>query len=561
MKKAISILLLCCSFLTGIKSQSFTWAQTNSGPSPSGAGPKGFATCVDINGNTFTTGYFADPQAVFGSYTLTNASSSGYDFFVAKYDLNGNLLWVNSWGGTSDDKAYAICTDAVGNVIVAGTFGPASLSIGTFTFANGGNTDMFLAKFDSNGNPLWATIANGGRADGGTSVSCDASGNIYATGYFSSNFLWMGSIILTNTTVSPVSSNADPFIAKYDANGNLLWAKNLLGTGSDYIFSVEVDVAGDVYISGDFISSVFSMGTYTLTKTTPSSDPFLLKLDANGNVIWGTQASGGGAEGFRSMSVDQNSNVYLTGVFQVAPISFGSITLNNLSGIDVFLVKYDAGGNPLWAIQSIGTGTFDVGYSVRNYSDNVFLIGQMSGPSMTFGTYTINRPVNYYPDPMFIAQFDKNGNIIYGTSLTSGGNNCGLALDRNCNAYITSGFKTNPYSAPFVVGTHSLTATSIPSFLLTKFNYACLPTNLNNVISQNKEVAVFPNPTNGMFEISTPGENSIVEIYDVFGKLICKEKIKQNHTIDMSSHATGIYSVVIKDEKGVLVKTTKIIRE
>ncbi len=559
--KIVFIIILFFTFIPGVKSQSFSWARSSSGSFPSGGGPKGFATCVDINGNTFTTGYFSDAKAVLGSYTLTNAGSSSNDFFISKYDPNGNLLWVKNWGGTGDDQTRAICTDAGGNVIVTGLYAGSTLSIGTFTFANGGYVDMFLAKFDPNGNPIWANIANGGKGEVGTSVSCDTNGNVYVGGYFGSLFLWFGSIILNNTNTNNLLAINDAFIAKYDSNGNLLWAKNPTGTGADEFSSLEIDAAGDICVSGTFNSPTFTIGTCTLTNTTPGGEILLLKFDTNGNVIWGTKAAGAGTETCYSLCTDQNSNIYLTGSFQTPPISFGSITLSNSSGMDAFLVKYDSNGNPLWATNAISTGTFDTGYSVRSYSNDVLLIGQITGPSMTFGTYTINRPVNYQT-PMFIAQFDQNGNIVYGTALSSGGNNCALALDKNCNAYITSGFTTNPYSLPFVVGTFSLTTATAPTFFLTKFNYVCSPTNLNDVLSEKNEIIIFPNPTNDVFEISMRGElNGIIEIYNVVGQLVLREKITQNGKFNISSCSSGFYSVLIKDEKGVLMKTIKVVKE
>ncbi len=76
------------------------------------------------------------------------------------------------------------------------------------------------------------------------------------------------------------------------------------------------------------------------------------------------------------------------------------------------------------------------------------------------------------------------------------------------------------------------------------------------------EISITPNPSNGLFEINSTKElNGTIEIFDVTGKLVFKDIMKQNNKINITAQAAGIYSIVIKDENGVLVKTAKVVKE
>ncbi len=78
----------------------------------------------------------------------------------------------------------------------------------------------------------------------------------------------------------------------------------------------------------------------------------------------------------------------------------------------------------------------------------------------------------------------------------------------------------------------------------------------------NPDITITPNPNNGVFEMNSSVElKGVIEVYDVTGKLVHKETARQNNKIDISSHAAGIYSVVIKDEKGMSLKTAKVVKE
>jgi len=358
--------------------------------SAGGAGDEnGYSVSTDNAGNVYVTGYFKSPSISFGSYTLLNAGTNSFDIFLVKYDANGNVLWAKSAGGASDDVGHSVFANSGGNVYVTGSSSSPSISFGSDTLTNAGLDDIFLVKYDANGNELWAKRTGGSGGEIGYGVSSDSGGNVYITGYFGSQSLIFGSYTLLNAG----ANGLDIFLAKYDANGNVLWAKSA-GTAYyfDFAYFVTTDSGGNVYVAGYFDSPSISFGSYTLTNAgVGDSDIFLVKYDANGNVLWAKSAGGALKDIACSISTDNGGNVYVTGFFGSPSISFGSYTYTNAGVFDIFLVKYDASGNVLWA-KSAGGADYDVGLSVSaDSAGNGYITGYFDSPSISFGSDTLTN--------------------------------------------------------------------------------------------------------------------------------------------------------------------------
>ncbi len=140
----------------------------------------GWGIAVDESGNTYLTGNFYG-SVVFGPYTLTSSGSK--DIFAAKLDPNGNWLWAVRAGGTDHDYGRGIAVDGAGNAYLTGNLYD-SAAFGPYTLTSSGNSDIFAAKLDTNGNWLWVVRAGGGGVDIGIGIAVDGSGNAYLTGYF-----------------------------------------------------------------------------------------------------------------------------------------------------------------------------------------------------------------------------------------------------------------------------------------------------------------------------------------------------------------------------------------
>jgi hypothetical protein len=167
---------------------------------------------VDVSGNPYVAGSFASTTITFSSNTFTNTGTAGTsDLFLVKYDANGNVVWAKSEGGTDYDAAWSVTVDTSGKSYVAGYFKSPTITFGSNTLTNTGMKDIFLSKYDADGNVLWAKSAGGAGDDEALSVCVNGSGNPYVAGWFKSSTLTFGSYTLTN---AGADNTSDIFLAK-----------------------------------------------------------------------------------------------------------------------------------------------------------------------------------------------------------------------------------------------------------------------------------------------------------------------------------------------------------
>jgi hypothetical protein len=382
-------------------------------------------------------------------------------YAVQTFSQSPNWLWAKSAVGAATDEGLSISTDASGNVYATGYFFSPSLTFGTTTLTNASNgtADIFVVKYDASGNVIWAKSAGGVNSDKGLGVSADASGNVLVTGPFYSPSITFGTTTLVNTDNS--GNSADIFVVKYDANGNVLWAKSSGGTSYEYGNSISTDSNGNVLVTGYFDSPSITFGTTTLTNSGSSTDIFIVKYDANGNILWAKSAGGTNLDGGYGVSTDANGNVFVAGIFLSPSINFGSTTLTNVSSgnADIFVVKYDANGNVLWAKKAGGTAYDRVtGISV-DVNGNVLITGYFNSSSIAFGTTTLtNIDIMGTTPDIFVVKYDSNGNLIWaksagGTGGMSFDEGNAISTDVNGNVLVTGRFG----SSSLTFGTTTLT--------------------------------------------------------------------------------------------------------
>ncbi len=330
---------------------------------------------VDSSGNSYITGEFLG-SATFGSTTLN--SNGGYDAFIAKYDASGNMLWAKQSGGTSLEVGRGIAVDGSGNPYITGYF-EGSAIFGSTTLTSSGSYDVFIAKYDANGNFQWANRAGSSGDDFGRNVSVDDNGNSYITGTFR-GLASFGSTTLTSSGLE------DIFIARYDAAGNVLWAKKAGGTSKDAGNGIGVDGSGNPYITGEFQGNA-TFGSILLTSTGSLPDIFIARYDASGNVLWAKSAGGSTNDFGRNIAVDDSGNSYITGEFE-GSAGFGSTTLTSSGGVDIFVAKYDASGNALWAKRAGGNLEERAAGIALDGSGSSYISGYFLGEA-GFGSTTI----------------------------------------------------------------------------------------------------------------------------------------------------------------------------
>lgn len=153
---------------------------------------------VSSNGSIYISGSTFGTMTI-GSTTLT--AQGGLDAFIMKLDQDGNAVWAKSIAGSDWENALGVALDESGNPVVTGYF-TNSVTIGSTVLSGAGNEDIFLTKLDAtNGNVIWAVKAGGTNYDNGRGITSDAAGNIYLTGYFEGSATF-GSTSIPNTTNS-----------------------------------------------------------------------------------------------------------------------------------------------------------------------------------------------------------------------------------------------------------------------------------------------------------------------------------------------------------------------
>jgi len=413
-----------------------------------------WATATDTAGNVIVAGGYTG-VTTFGTYTLnSNFKSPFAAFMLIKYTATGNVLWAESSVTRPPDSwcfAYSVATDKAGNAYATGLFFD-SVGFGPYTISSV-TSNVFLVKYDPNGNVQWirtATLNSGQSNAQANYVTVDANGNPYITGIFQDTISF-GGHILTNGTLL---HNA--FIAKYDANGNILWAQsptcsNCSAEGS----GLAADQFGNVYEAGNYAGgSTISFGASTLSKTN-SGNMFLTKYDGNGNVLWAANANiPSNASAIISspgeyITTDAANNIYIAGNY-IDTITIGSQTL--ITGLfngygNAFVAKYSSTGSPVWAKSGAvpKSGGFAVDYSITSDKwNNIYLSGEFD-QGLTFGGISLSATKG--GGPSFLFKLDSAGNAICGTSVNNqksssvsasvSGHNSVAADPKGANVYFT----------------------------------------------------------------------------------------------------------------------------
>jgi len=309
------ILLILISNLIIAQVPEFEWV----------TGPDGTAsvgrTCLDADasGNVILAASFSDGSVTFGGTTLTNNTNID-EVCLVKYNSSGEVIWARIAGGGIryvTDVAY----DQNGNI-----------------FTTGGGTTV-LAKFDASGNFLWARSITGEETSAPTKkIKFDALGNCYIAGEYTGSPTF-GDITLEDSEFGMF------YIAKYDATGTVLWVRHSNGSGWGRAFAFGVDASGNSIVTGWYEGSI-NIGPYSMAHT-DLQDMFLACYNPNGVLLWAKGINGDGAGGGYGAEFDKDGNCVVTGNFSDTT-TFDGITKVAVGGSDGFVAKYKLDGTQLW---------------------------------------------------------------------------------------------------------------------------------------------------------------------------------------------------------------------
>ncbi|MEI7961519.1 MAG: hypothetical protein WCI04_04235, partial [archaeon] len=462
------------------------WAK---GPSGTSSGDEvAYSTTVDSNGNVYIVGDYSSTDLNLGGSEKLTHSGSGSNFFVAKYNSSGNVLWLRGQYNTLSYGSYgrAVSVDAVGNVYVYGSSSD-DLNFGNgviLTNTSNSPQDYFIVKYNSNGVAQWARGPYDSTSqENASSLVVDSVGNSYITG----------------TTYGAIDFNASVnlpswggivnfFVAKYDYNGRFLWGQGTVGRvwSSNAASGVAVDSSGNSYIGGKYYAGDLNFGGSVKLINTFSinggvADFFVAKYDSGGNILWakGPAAATVNAEQVTAVAVDSLGNLYAAGTYLGAlyspDLNFGGsvkVTRTSPNGItSFFLVKYDSSGNPIWAKAHAAGNDGDEYPTSINFdsSNNVYLAGYYNATDLNFGG-SVKLTNTGGTSDFFLAKYDSSGNILSATgpaaTTTAVESISDVVIDSQNDLYISGSYSSADLN--FGKGI-KLTNTGSTDFFITKY--------------------------------------------------------------------------------------------
>lgn len=296
----------------------------------------GMAVGLDNTGNVFVAGQTNSDTISLGANTFTPVN---IDAYLAKIDAGGNVLWSKTCAGTGEEFANGLSVDKAGNVIIAGNFNGSNMGFDTDTIVSAGDVDVFVAKYDGAGNVLWAKSAGGIDSDFCETVTNDLSGNTIIAGTSYGNSMSFGNLT--------IAGNNGMYITKYDMSGNEQWVQAPFSNHTEYAYGITTDTAGNIFTTGRFGGSLLDFGGVSVAKPNPValSSMYLVKHNPNGNPLWAIASCGDRTIDSKAVCITASGHPLVTGFYNSASVSFGSITLNNFTSVlntcDIFVAKVD----------------------------------------------------------------------------------------------------------------------------------------------------------------------------------------------------------------------------
>jgi len=405
---------------------------------------------VDKKGNIYITGVFYG-NLEFNDYDISLTSSGDEDIFILKIDSLYNLIWAKSFGGAYIENGNSVI-DSYGNIYTTGCFrgiidfDPGS---GVSNLTSNGSEDVFMQKLDSTGALIWARSVGGQFSDKGYSIIIDDSSNIYTTGFFTDTANFDPEELVEN--FFPIGPR-EMFILKMNSSGNFLWNKSIGSTSKVEGYSIALDPTGNIYTTGCFVGTVdFDPGPgilYQRSIGTGNTDIYVQKLDAHGDFNWYKSIGGWKMDCGRSIVIDNDYNVYNTGIFS-DQIDFDTgpesvyLTSSESYTTDIYVQKLDSSGTLQWA-KSLGGKGFDYGEFITvDEKGYIYITGTFVG-NVDFdpGPNTFNLTSAGMHD-IFIIKMDSTGNFLWATSIGGVSNDYigSVYIDKIGNLYITGSYE------------------------------------------------------------------------------------------------------------------------
>lgn len=416
-------------------------------------------SCVTNQGHYITVGKVsgtvdADPSSNAYFVSTNHQTASSYGAFFAEYDSSTALVRAFAFSPLTNRTSFdAVAVDDSGNIYVAGGLQDSAYldpyNSNAITSVNGlGN--VFIAKYDPSMHLLWVKSFTNAFTFTPKKLVIDHQNNIILAGDFINTVDIDPSNGVQNlATYSSGSANSDAFLAKFDQNGLLLWAKNLGTTLIDVLGGVAIDDSDNIYLGVNYEGTSAFIDSLVMVNAPSTNFTCITKFNTSGQVIYNKPiASGvnGSNIDIMDLTVNNVGEVFLTGMlrgnayFQNPSIY---LTSGTASGCD-YIAKLAISGDCIWAYAAYTD--VSVGYSIGlDAQSNIYLSGTfIDVKDFDYKTGTVNITSNpSTTNNHYLASYDSTGGYRWAFRLASTGVSEIKISNTNSKVWMNGDFNSN----------------------------------------------------------------------------------------------------------------------
>jgi hypothetical protein len=361
-RRHLVLLCIACCVAVGATAENeceLIWSSYVGG----GAFDYGSRVAADAWGNVYVTGATASADFPVGAPGDVDYNGGITDAYVMKFAYDGSLVWSTYLGGSAEDHGYGIAVDSSGTAYITGhtTSTDFPVTDGCAYASNSGGFDVFVARFGATGTPIWTTYLGGSDEDRAYGIVVNESGDAYLGGYTNSaDFPAVDSYDDTH------NGQNDAFVAKFSAEGDVVWSTYLGGSLTDRCFGIATGASGRVCLTGGTNSEDFPTldGAYD-TGFNGGSDVFVANFSGEGELLWSTYLGGELDDEGGGIAVESTGEIYVTGKTSSVGFPVTAGVHDDIYGgsWDAFLTKFDGGGAMMWS-SFLGGTSVDGGQAV-----------------------------------------------------------------------------------------------------------------------------------------------------------------------------------------------------
>ncbi len=462
------------------------------------------ANGVAINslGEPVITGFTSSATGLATSGAYQTSYGGNIDVFVAKFNTSGACLWATYFGGPDIENGIDITVDLNDNILITGyTLSATGIATtGAHQTSFGGGTtygDAFIVKFNTAGIRLWATYYGGNNDDYGNGIVCDKIGNIFLTGFTTSDYP-VQSIATSGAFQTIFSGGSDAIIVKFNASGVRQWGTYYGNIFPDYGCKIAMDSLGNLAVSGiTYCDSGMVTPASFKTQYSGNGDAFLLKMTQAGNRLWCTYFGGSGYDYGIDIAFDRSGNIFMTGSTNSdSGIAYtgGHQMIKSALG-DAYLAKFNAAGSIVWSTY-YGSKNEEGAFAISTDPENNIIITGFTNSDSGMVSTLVHQAAFGGTHDVFLAKYNSVGNKLWSTYYGSGNadEGTGIACDSMGTIFVSGITSSTGNIASQGAYRTTYNGGAFDAFLAAFTKNGGLFTLKNNTIGNNQELCRGNNP-------------------------------------------------------------------